>query len=818
MAAPLDRTPRAIELWHSTWYRELIATSPLAFHERWDKSAVLLGGADFHMRSQGVGPGTPTTWVAAENDSVEAILAGVAAGRTAIMGGVSVRDGLSMPELFTAPVLLRVDGELLAIDADGLILVDGEGSDARCTATAPPSTAIPLPAPTTCCTPTAASPPSAPDRARTSHPEIQESPPVSSEIVVVPHTHWDREWYEPHDVFRLRLVHMLDRLIGILEAEPSYRFTLDGQAAAVDDYLEMRPDMRDRVVALVERGQLSIGPFLILLDEFGCDGETIIRNLELGRAVSARLGRAMPVGYLPDMFGHAAQMPQILAGFGIRHSALWRGVPAGVAEHAFAWVAPNGDAVRCEYLFDGYGNGLDMFALPGQLPALAPDYAERTASWYGDDPVLAMLGTDHSAPPEDLAEVIREYDAAGQEPHLSIATLDEHLARYATDVDTLAALPQVHGEMRSHARGNLLPGVFSIRTNLKREMARSEQALTAAERLDLLYGTRDHRSFFDTAWYRIVESTAHDSVTGCGVDATEQVGTRIHTAGHIARGVIDSVLRDVSAAVSPTRHLVFNPSGFARRAQVEVTLHGVDPGALAPGVQLLDPLPTVLGDERMRTADLPKILRRIHGRELFGQQINGYEWGDGSLRFQVAERAGRVGPGGLHRRAGGARGGGCRGRRPLARRDHRRPAAPRSAGGRRRRTRARRGRRDERCGIRRPRHRDRRGTLQRGADGDREPRRHRPDRGGGRLVDRRRARPHRRGRLRRLVQLRSGRRGLCGVGAVVGRGERGRGGAVARTHPHPSDLRPAGEPRPGPPPLDPHGAAGDRDHDRTARG
>ena len=294
--------------------------------------------------------------------------------------------------------------------------------------------------------------------------------------------------------------------------------------------------------------------------------------------------------------------------------------------------------MRCEYLFDGYGNGLDMFALPEQLPELAPDYAARTASWYGDDPVLAMLGTDHSAPPEDLAEVIRDYDAGGREPHLSIATLDGHLARYATDAAALSALPQVHGEMRSHARGNLLPGVFSIRTNLKREMARSEQALTAAERLDLMYGTRDHRSFFDTAWYRIVESTAHDSVTGCGVDATaEQVGTRIHTAGHIARGVIDTVLRDVSAAVSPAQHLVFNPSGFTRRAQVEVTLHGVDAGALSAGVQLLDPLTTVLGDERMRTADLPKILRRIHGRELFGQQINGYEWGERSLRFQVAE-------------------------------------------------------------------------------------------------------------------------------------------------------------------------------------
>lgn len=125
---PLERLPHALELWHSTWYRELISTAPLAWHRRWAPDVVLLGGADFHMASQGVGPGTPTTWVAAEDASPEAILAGVAAGRTAIMGGVSMRDGLTVPELFTAPVLLRIDGELVAIDADGLILVDGLGA------------------------------------------------------------------------------------------------------------------------------------------------------------------------------------------------------------------------------------------------------------------------------------------------------------------------------------------------------------------------------------------------------------------------------------------------------------------------------------------------------------------------------------------------------------------------------------------------------------------------------------------------------------------------------------------------------------------
>ncbi|WP_231979512.1 glycoside hydrolase family 38 N-terminal domain-containing protein [Tessaracoccus coleopterorum] len=154
---------------------------------------------------------------------------------------------------------------------------------------------------------------------------------------IVPHTHWDREWYEPHDVFRARLVSMLDSLLTMLEGEPAYRFTLDGQSAAIDDYLEIRPEETARVRAAVARGQLALGPFQILLDEFCCDGETIVRNLEHGIASARRLGGEMRVGYLPDMFGHAAQTPQILRGFGIADASLWRGVPAAVDRHAFLW-------------------------------------------------------------------------------------------------------------------------------------------------------------------------------------------------------------------------------------------------------------------------------------------------------------------------------------------------------------------------------------------------------------------------------------------------------------------------------------------------
>src|SRR5579885_2224836 len=117
-------------------------------------------------------------------------------------------------------------------------------------------------------------------------------------VYVVPHTHWDREWYEPYQAFRIRLVEMLDGLLDYLERDPSYsRFLLDGQLAMVDDYLEVRPEASGRIRALVGSGRVSVGPWYALMDEFLVSGETIVRDLEMGMERASAFGGAMAVGY-----------------------------------------------------------------------------------------------------------------------------------------------------------------------------------------------------------------------------------------------------------------------------------------------------------------------------------------------------------------------------------------------------------------------------------------------------------------------------------------------------------------------------------------
>ena len=280
------------------------------------------------------------------------------------------------------------------------------------------------------------------------------------------------EWYEPYQTFRLRLVGLLDELLALLERDPSYtRFLLDGQMAVIDDYLEVRPENEARIRALAASGRLSMGPWYILMDEFLVSGETIVRDLQMGLLRATAFGGAMNVGYLPDMFGHIAQMPQILRDAGFEHAVVWRGVPSSVDRSAFWWEAPDGSTVRAEYLVTGYGNGA---SIPDDAKALVrriTDHeAEVGAFLVGG--LLFMNGTDHQEPQPWLGRVVAEANQIQDDYELSVSTLAEHLDAEPTD-----GLPSWKGELRSGARANVLMGVASNRVDVKRAAAIAERAL-----------------------------------------------------------------------------------------------------------------------------------------------------------------------------------------------------------------------------------------------------------------------------------------------------------------------------------------------------
>jgi mannosylglycerate hydrolase len=187
---------------------------------------------------------------------------------------------------------------------------------------------------------------------------------VRYKLHVVSHTHWDRASGTAHSSsIAVRLVRLTDRLLELLERNPEFRyFVFDGQAIILEDYFEIRPENRERLKALVQAGRIEIGPWYVLPDEFLVSAESLIRNLQIGHRLAGENGGVMKVGYVPDSFGHIAQLPQILRGFNIDNFVFTRGL--GDEEERlgteFLWVAPDGNRVLAVYQVNGYCNGTDL--------------------------------------------------------------------------------------------------------------------------------------------------------------------------------------------------------------------------------------------------------------------------------------------------------------------------------------------------------------------------------------------------------------------------------------------------------------------------
>lgn len=434
-------------------------------------------------------------------------------------------------------------------------------------------------------------------------------------VTIVSHTHWDRAWYVTFQEFRARLVRLVDRLLKILAEQPDYRvFMLDGQMAIFEDYLEVRPQRQKELVALCKEGRLKIGPWYVLSDEFLVSPEALIRNMMLGHRMGEVYAGVSKIGYVPDGFGHIAQLPQILRGFGIDNAFFWRGLGEEGERLGteFLWQAPDGSCVTTIWMPWGYhiisnlgyaihwGDTSQMeFDLELALRQIREAVDALTPMGH-TSAVLLMNGIDHEEPEPHLPEIVALANDRLADCEFRHGTLEEHLEEVRGTNPNLS-LPEFSGEFRWGKYSEILQGVYATRIYLKQKnhhvenlLERYTEPLAGLAWLsgaEIPEGTQD---LIWTAWRWLLKNHPHDDIYGCGIDQVhDEMHYRFSQAEQIGELIVRDSLRQLARQADFTRQdgmpvLVYNPLNWQRREMAVGNLDFEFDDPLAGSFQVVD--------------------------------------------------------------------------------------------------------------------------------------------------------------------------------------------------------------------------------------
>ena len=467
---------------------------------------------------------------------------------------------------------------------------------------------------------------------------MSSSPAPRQEFILVPHTHWDREWYLPFEVFRQRLVRLLDRLVAILAADPDYKFFhLDGQTIVLEDYEAIRGP-HDGLRRLVREGRIQVGPWYVLPDEFLVSGESLVRNFQEGFRVAEAYGAApAPVGYLPDMFGHVAQMPQILAGFGLDNAVVWRGITPDVTQNQFTWKALDGSSVFAAFLPMGYGFAFGLPEDPKRLVERLQLYLLALKKNEKSGVILLPNGTDHYEPQAHIPKTLRAVNELKPDWRLEMADFPTYLQRVRERAQNL---PEHQGELRSADRTLILPNVASARLYLKQLdfqagalLERYLEPLTSYARA---LGGDDQRDPLRYLWRLLLQNHPHDSICGCSVDAVhDEMETRYAKARQLSERLLGEALAAIAGQVPAPgpRLCAYFPNAAPRRGplagEVEIRLPARPCLVGDDGQSFPAQADKIQGERTLFEITVPKIaagiaLDMLAGEEVFGLFPQGF--------------------------------------------------------------------------------------------------------------------------------------------------------------------------------------------------
>jgi mannosylglycerate hydrolase len=412
---------------------------------------------------------------------------------------------------------------------------------------------------------------------------------INYKVIIVPGINWDRSWDNTFQQYRIKLVKCIDRLIQVLNNDHrNTKFTFSGQTAFLEDYLEIRPEMEKELKRLIQNGNIIVGPWYTLSDEFLVSPESLVRNLMLGHIIAESSGNVMKVGYVPDSSGQISQLPQILQGFGIDSVIFTRG-PGDEDEnpgHEFLWYSSDEktSVLAIHQMHDYNDDNINADNADVKLQNLI----DSTKNYIKTPNVLFINNICN------LADIVSSGNGKTESELGFVDTVDyvneklngaELINGSFTDYINLVKAEEIEfgkyqGELRGSRFNSVLSGITSSRIYMKQANEASQTLIEKwAEPFSAISwletGIAYPKAFLWYAWKELLKNHSQNNISGCSIDEVHREDMiRYGWVQQIGNELTSNALNVLTRKINFTDYplVVFNPLAWERSDPVTVDI------------------------------------------------------------------------------------------------------------------------------------------------------------------------------------------------------------------------------------------------------
>ncbi|MCP3031703.1 alpha-mannosidase [Halobacillus sp. A1] len=374
-------------------------------------------------------------------------------------------------------------------------------------------------------------------------------------VYIVPHSHWDREWYFTIEDSNILLAENLDYLIDLLEKNPDYHsYIFDAQTSIVEEYLKVRPMKMERLRRLISEKRIFVGPWYTQADSLLVHKESLVRNLLYGVKGAEQMGHSMNVGYLPDIFGQNQYLPSIFKNFDIENAILQRGVYKDQLNENlnFLWESPDEEKIKTNLLPLGYGPGKFLSSEDDyHYDKLQPLLKKLEKLNHDTDHLLLPSGGDQVLIRDHFPETIAKLNDNDDQYEYVLSDyetfMDKTWSEYSFNHTIAGELIGTESSRIHNTIGSQRYDIKQINDQVEHKIINQLEPLAA---IGQNLGLRYPQEWLDQMWKPLFDIHAHDSIGGCNSDDTNHdIIQRLVKIDRQADGLMNLIKKQITYAI-----------------------------------------------------------------------------------------------------------------------------------------------------------------------------------------------------------------------------------------------------------------------------